>query len=347
MKILNHFDNNPNLSLALGFFDGVHLGHQCVIKNTVQVAKENKVKSAVITFKNSPRDFFKWKVESGKWKVGEKNNFPLSTFHFPLSKNIITLEERLELIAKMEVDYAYVVEFDQELASLSAKQYLEEKLVKHFSPIAITTGFNHTFGSDKAGAQLLKACQEKYRYQYFEIPPITYDHKLISSSVIRDLIEKSNFQKAVHMLGYEFFVEGEVVTGKKLGKTISFPTANVNYPPNIIQFETGVYVAKVEINGKWKMENGKLTSHSSLLTPHSKIYRAVLNYGSKPTVKSGGQNILEAYILDFDEDIYGETIKIIPLKKIRSERKFDSLSDLQHQITKDVAETNQFFRKSC
>ncbi len=304
MKVFYQFDNNENLSLALGYFDGVHLGHQCVIKNTVQFAKENNTKSAVVTFQNTPRDFF---AETK-------------------SRNIVSLDERLNLIANLGVDYVYVINFDENLAKLTAEQYLEDRLIRYFKPKAITTGFNHTFGSDMAGSAFLKEHQEKYSYKYFEIPPITYNHELISSSTIRTMIEAGDFRKAVHLLGYEFYIKGKVVEGNKIGRTISFPTANVIYPENIVLIEQGVYVAKVEVRGK--------------------THQSVLNYGKKPTVSNKEEYLLEANIFDFDEDIYGEEIAIVPLHKIRNEQKFCSLNLLKNQIEKDVIEVSGYFSNS-
>ncbi len=301
MKIFYELDYNHNLSLALGYFDGVHLGHQCVIKNAVQVAQENKIQSGVITFRNSPKDFF------------TKNK----------TKNIVSLNDRINLIEQLGIDYVYLLNFNENLAYLTAEEYLRDKLVKYFSPKAITTGFNHTFGSDRASSDFLKKNQEKYAYKYFEIPPITYNHELISSSVIKGIIETGDFQKAKNLLGYEFYIEGTIIEGNKLGRTISFPTANVIYPENIITIETGIYIAKVVINNK--------------------TLNAILNYGKKPTVSKQEENLLEAHIFNFNEDIYGKELKIIPLQKIRNEQKFCSLNALKTQIEQDVIQAEKYF----
>ncbi len=303
MQIFNNFRKIDNLSLALGYFDGVHLGHGCVIKNTVKFAEKNSVKSAVITFKNSPTCFFSKKD----------------------SQNIISLNDKLEKIEKLGVDYVFVIDFDKDISLLTAENYLNSRLITYFTPKAITTGFNHTFGSDKATSAFLKENQKRYNYKYFEIPPITYCNELISSTAIKNFIAKDNFVTAKNLLGYDFYLQGKVIEGDKLGRTISFPTANVQYPENILKINTGAYVAKVIIDNK--------------------NYQAILNYGKKPTIAGERKNILEAHILNFNDDIYDKCIKIIPLEKIRNEQKFHSLDLLKIQLQKDTSIALLYFKK--
>ena len=229
MQIFTKLNKNPNLSLALGFFDGVHLGHKKVIKSAVDFAKRNGIKSAVVTFKEHPCCFFRGICP----------------------KYILTREERLKHIEALGVDYVYLLDFNSKLCMLSAEDYLREVLVGNFSPKSISTGFNHYFGAKKSGnVTLLAEKQLEYGYQYFEIPPQKVFGKTISSTVIRELLSKGQIKNANEMLGYNFSITGEVVKGQQLGRTIGFRTANLIYPNELIDLPFGVYLTVVTLGGK-------------------------------------------------------------------------------------------------
>lgn len=229
MQIFTELNKNLNLSLALGFFDGVHLGHKKVIKSAVDFAKRNGIKSAVVTFKEHPCCFFR----------GIR------------PKYILTREERLKHIEALGVDYVYLLDFNSKLCMLSAEDYLREVLVGNFSPKSISTGFNHYFGAKKSGnVTLLAEKQLEYGYKYFEIPPQKVFGKTISSTAIRELLSKGQIKNANEMLGYNFSITGEVVKGQQLGRTIGFRTANLIYPNELIDLPFGVYSTFVTIDGK-------------------------------------------------------------------------------------------------
>ena len=229
MQIFTELNKKPNLSLALGFFDGVHLGHKKVIKSAVDFAKRNGIKSAVVTFKEHPCCFFRG--------IGPKY--------------ILTREERLKHIEALGVDYVYLLDFNSKLCMLSAEDYLREVLVGNFSPKSISTGFNHYFGAKKSGnVTLLAEKQVEYGYKYFEIPQQKVFGKTISSTVIRELLSKGQIKNANEMLGYNFSITGEVVKGQQLGRTIGFRTANLIYPNELIDLPFGVYLTVVTLGGK-------------------------------------------------------------------------------------------------
>lgn len=303
MEIYKEFNYNPNLSICLGFFDGVHQGHKVVLKNTVNLAKQNNIKSAVITFKDHPLCYL-------------QNRTP---------QYIISLEDRLNLIKEQGIDYTYVLDFDDKIADAIASDYLKDYLIKNFKPQYITTGFNHYFGANKQGdASFLRDYSTKYNYTFYEIPPITFNNTLISSTKIRQLIAEGEMTNLPELLGNYFYVKGRVITGERIGRTLSYPTANIKYPKDIIKPPKGVYAAIVEI------ENKK--------------YKALLNYGKRPTVE-GTSLLLEAHILDFNENIYDKDIKISFVKKIRNEQKFKSLNELKAQIIKDEQTIRTYFNK--
>ena len=293
MQILHDLSENPNLSLALGYFDGVHIGHQAVIKNAVNYAKQNGGKSAVITFKDHPCCFF----------------------HGVCPKYILTREYREKFIADLGVDYLYELDFEK-LAGLSAEEYLENILIKHFSPKSISTGFNHNFGHNKTGdVKFLEEESVKYNYKYFALPPQKYDGEVISSTKIRKLLSDGQIDTANKMLGRNFIIEGTVIKGRQIGRTIGFRTANILYPLELIDIPFGVY--------------------SVLVDYASQTYQGIANFGVRPTVNGHGA-LLEVHILDFERDIYGEVLEVKFIKMLRTERKFDSLDSLKQQISRDI-----------
>ena len=294
MQIIKNLEYLKNLSIALGFFDGVHTAHQKVIASAVDYAGKNGLKSAVITFKNHPVCYL-------------KNVQPSYICQRKFSYN---------LIETLGVDYLIELDFTL-ISGLSAVDYLEKILIKYFSPKAIFTGFNHTFGAKRSGdAKFLTDNSVKYGYEYFEIPPQKINSEIVSSSKIRDYIKCGNVESANAMLGREFSVSGEVIEGNKIGRTIGFPTANILYPQNIIELPNGVYGVKVLAGGK--------------------EYRGIANFGSKPTVCENCSKILEVNIFDFNENIYFQNIEVKFLKFIRSEKKFSGLDELKEQIQKDI-----------
>ena len=293
MQICNDLTKNPNLSLALGYFDGVHLGHQAVIKRAVEFARANNTQSAVITFKDHPYCYFRGVCP----------------------KYILTRSGREKRIAALGVDYLYELDFES-ISGLTADEYLKDVLVKYFMPSAISTGYNHNFGYQKSGdVKYLAAVSKKIDYKYFEVPPQKLDNEIISSSSIRKLLSKGAIEKANKMLGYKFFVSGEVIQGKQIGRTIGFRTANLIYPQELIDLPFGVYSTDVIYNDNY--------------------YKGIANFGVRPTVNGHG-TLLEVHLLNFDEDIYGQKITVEFNKMIRKEKKFTSLSELKNQIRKDI-----------
>ncbi len=224
MQIFTELNKNPELSLALGYFDGVHKGHQKVIRSAVEFARQNGNKSAVITFKDHPCCFFRGVCP----------------------KYILTRADRLKHIEALGIDYVYILDFDARLCMLSAEDYLKNILIDNFSPKSISTGFNHYFGSKKSGGvDLLTKMQNIYGYEYFEIPPQKAGDDTISSTAIREALSKGQIQNANEMLGYNFTIKGEVVKGQQLGRKIGFRTANLVYPCELIDLPFGVYSVNV------------------------------------------------------------------------------------------------------
>ena len=228
MQILKELTNIPDLSLALGFFDGVHRGHQAVINNAVNYAHENGVNSAVITF----------------------SDHPCCYFYGVAPKYILTRDDRAKHLSNLGIDYLIELDFES-ISGLTAEDYLRDVLVKYFKPRAITTGWNHNFGYKKSGnVKFLEKYSKKFDYEYFEIPPQKENSLIISSTAIREFLSSGNIEEANTMLGYSFTISGKVAKGQQIGRTIGFPTANLIYPQELIELPFGVYSVLVKIQDK-------------------------------------------------------------------------------------------------
>ncbi len=295
MEVFSELKESKKLSLALGFFDGIHEGHQVVIKNAINIAKANGTKSAILMFKEHPLSF-----------ISHTKN-----------KNILNLEDKLRYLEKIGVDEVYLFDFP-EFENYSAEDYIKNIIFKYFSPVAITTGFNHSFGKNKTGnPQVLRKFQKKYGYKYFEIPPITCNQSVISSSTVKKSIEEGNVNFAQALLGYNFFIRSKVIEGKHIASTLGFPSANIVYPENIVQIPHGVYYVIVTYNGK--------------------KYNGILNHSECPSLFPTKEPKTEVHLLDFNEDIYGEEIKISFVAKIRNELNFENKEKLSAQLLRDKA----------
>ena len=300
MEIFSEPNKNLNLSLALGYFDGVHKGHCAVITSAVEFAKINGQKSAVITFKDHPCCFF--------WGV--------------CPKYILTREERRRQIEKLGVDYLYELDFEK-ISKLKAEEYLKNILVKYFSPIAISTGFNHYFGANKSGnTNFLKQMAKKYNYKYFMLQAEQSGSEIISSTKIRTLLASGDITKANELLGYRFPLNGTVIKGRQLGREIGFRTANIVYPSELITLPFGVYAVKVFIG--------------------EQEFNGVTNFGIRPTISTQHSCSVETHILDFDDDIYGQNIRLEFIAMIRPENKFNSINSLKDQIKKDIENVKNY-----
>ena len=296
MELYNELINIPNLSLALGFFDGLHLGHQAVISCAVDYARNNGYKSAMITFSQHPSNVL--------------SNTPV--------KYLIRRAEKMEMLEELGLDYVFELDFAS-IYRMSPEEYLRDVLIKYFSPVAISTGFNHKFGANQKGDVLFLADnQVVYNYNFFGTPSQEICGEVISSSAIRDAVTRGDFFLVSAMLGRKFNVAGEVIKGMQLGEKLGYPTANIEYPDVLVAPCFGVYDV-------------------SVMLPDGRRYRGLANYGKKPTVsQEDNKPGLEIFLIDFDGDLYGQKINVEFTKFIRLERKFESLDALRAQIDSDL-----------
>jgi len=225
-------DKHKNLSLALGFFDGIHAGHIKVIQNAVDYANNNGLKSAVITF----------------------SEHPALSFNKNFEGYIMPPDERFIYFEKMGVDYCWVLDFNS-IVNIDANDYIKNILVENFAPKAITSGFNHNFGKNKKGtSKLLKTFSKIYGYEYFEICPVIMNNITVSSSTIRKFIKLGDIENINKFMQHKFEITGNVLHGQRIGTKLGFKTANINYPKDCVKLLYGVY--GVNINYKGSIYNG-------------------------------------------------------------------------------------------
>jgi riboflavin kinase / FMN adenylyltransferase len=296
---LNFLPGFRNASLTIGTFDGVHLGHRQILKALVSEAAAINGESIIVTFDPHPRKI-----------VQPDTSLQL----------INTLSERIELLAGLNIDHLVIVEFTREFSDQMADSYIQDFLISKFHPKSIIIGYDHHFGKGRQGNfRLLEKKADIYGYRLFEIPKHILDEIDISSTKIRQAIQSGHIEKANKLLGYDFFFEGKVVAGDKLGRTLGYPTANLEYTdPDKIHLGEGVFAVTVEINSVQK--------------------KGMLSIGTRPTLNDTIERI-EVNIFDFDENIYGKKIKVSVKKYLRPQEKFDSLADLMTQLTNDKVAT--------
>ncbi len=292
LKELEKFEA-PRL-VTIGNFDGVHIGHQKLIGKTVSEARERGVPSLLMTFHPHPRKVF---ARSG-------------------IKLITTTEQKLSLIEKLGIDIALVINFTEDFYELSGEEFVEQILVPHVKPVKINIGYDFRFGKAGSGDfHLLDRMGEKYGFEVEELPPVTVEGEIVSSSSIRKYILNGNVRKAAKLLGRYHFIEGEIVAGRGRGRTLGIPTANLKTINELIPLK-GVYATFFEHNGV------KLPS--------------VTNVGYNPTFENRNDVSIETYIFYFNGDLYGERVTLHFVERIRDEKKFSSPEELIETIRNDI-----------
>ncbi|MCP4124000.1 MAG: bifunctional riboflavin kinase/FAD synthetase [Bacteroidetes bacterium] len=300
MKVHRGWENLPpfeNIILTIGTFDGVHYGHRQIIKRINDLALMFGTESVVLTFHPHPR------------LVLQPDNKDL--------KLITTIDEKVELLQGLGIDHFVICPFSKEFASIPAELYVKDVLVKHFLPRMIVIGYDHRFGEGRSGnIELLKQLSPDFDYEVEEISRQTIEDLAVSSTKVRNALLNGNIAAANELLSHPFSLRGMVVKGEQVGRTLGFPTANIEIadkhkliPP------PGVYAIRSIIDN----------------TP----YNGLLSIGSKPTFGAYEKQFIEAYFFDLSMDLYGLSLEVIMIGKIRNEEKFDSVDELVVQMKED------------
>lgn len=297
---------NNQSAVALGCFDGVHLGHSEIISKTVEQAKKDSLLSVVWSFQTPPKSYFATQNEYSQGLL-------------------TTLNEKKKLIRSLGVDMLICIPFNEKIAKLSPRDFFENILLSRLNAKHILCGFNYRFGYKGSGdVKLLASLCKEFNIKLTVLNEIKIENVTVSSTAIRSYLANGEAQKAKAMLGRPFSLRGKVKDGQHLGRKLGFPTVNQEIPTNKLLIKNGVYLTRVRFNGKTRF--------------------GVTNIGLRPTVQ-GKEPICETHILDFSGNLYGKYVTIEFLEFIRSERKFANITDLAEQIKDDVLSVKKLLNK--
>ncbi|SMP87482.1 riboflavin kinase / FMN adenylyltransferase [Epilithonimonas pallida] len=303
IRDLTDYQSRIPLALSLGMFDGVHLGHLSIINKLNEIAEKEHLESAILSFWPHPRKFLNPDDDV---------------------KMLNTLEEKLELLEKSGIKNIFLKTFDEEFRNLTGTEFCEKILVNKLNVKHIIIGYDHTFGKNKSGNfELLKSLSNELGFQVNQLEAIQKNDLNISSTKIRIALSEGRINDANQMLGYNYPLTGKVIHGKKLGRTIGYPTANIEVPINKLLPKKGAYIVEVWIDNQF--------------------YKGMLSIGTNPTIDDKNQSLhTEVYILDFDQDIYDKEITIKFRDYLHDEIKFEGLEKLIERLDEDKRLTAEF-----
>lgn len=305
MQVHRDINNLPvfrNAVITIGTFDGVHLGHLQIIDQLKQEAEKIKGETVIITFHPHPRKI-----------VGHGNTTVLL---------LNTPEEKIELLERQGIDHLVVVPFTEAFANQSAADYVEDFLIKQFHPHTLIIGYDHRFGKGRKGDfHLLENYSQKLGFTLIEIPQHLLHESAISSTRIRQALQHGNIRDANELLGYSYFFNGLVIEGNKLGRTIGFPTANL----------------QTSDDEKLVPGNGVYAVLAEMVEDRNKpaLIKGMMNIGIRPTI-DGTKRVIEVHLFDFTGNIYGEIIRVNVKEYLRPEQKFSGIDALKEQLNKDA-----------
>jgi len=301
MKIIRDLRKKHNIKnpvVALGNFDGIHKGHQELIKTTVNIAKKIDGTAMLLTFYPHPL------------KVISKIQEPFI---------IQTFKEKMKIVSAMGIDIVACARFTKDFASMNPESFVKDIIYSGLGVKGVCVGHDYTFGEKGRGTiKTLREYSARFNFNLTVIPPFKIDGLVVSSSSIRGFLRNGLIKKANMFLGRGYSISGIIKEGDQRGRKLGFPTANI-YPKNEIILRNGVYAAFVYIDGR--------------------RYKSAVNVGCNPTFKGTNKHI-EAFLIDFNQDIYGKKIEIKFVDFIRDERKFRKMDDLIKQIAQDIKQIN-------
>lgn len=304
MKIKENFlrsDSATPLALSIGMFDGVHLGHQSIIHRLNIIAQIKNLESAILTFWPHPRKVFNPDDDL---------------------KLLNTIDEKKYLLQKNGLQHLFLKEFDEDFRNLTGEEFVRQILVEQLKVKHLIVGYDHTFGKNRSGDfSLLKKMGPELGFEVEQVEAVNYKDLNISSTQIRNALVKGDILSANKMLGYHYSVSGEVIHGQKIGRTIGYPTANIQVDPMKLLPKNGAYIVDVFVN--------------------KQHFKGMLSIGTNPTVE-GKLKTVEVYILDFKDDLYGKEISVNFRDFLHDEIKFESLEQLIIRLDEDKELTSKF-----
>lgn len=306
---IQDFKKIKNAVTTVGVFDGVHLGHQKIINLLLKKAKDTETESVIITFDPHPRLYFD----------------PTASQNLRL---ITDIKEKIELFKKLGLHNLLIIPFDDRIANLSSEEFIDQVVIESIGTQTLLLGHDHRFGRNREGSfEYLKQNESKFGIQVFEISRMDIDEAAVSSTRIRTHLNNGEVHAAALLLGRNYRAQGIVIEGKKLGRTIGYPTANIHIENEYkLLPKMGVYAVEVFVEGQQ--------------------YAGMLNIGFNPTTTSSIHRNIEVHIFDFQKDIYGKEIEIGFLERLRDEQKFSGLEALKAQLAKDAIEAKEICFKN-
>ncbi|TYQ13046.1 UNVERIFIED_CONTAM: riboflavin kinase/FMN adenylyltransferase [Acetivibrio alkalicellulosi] len=289
--------------VGLGNFDGLHIGHMTLINMLINECTLNSLESLIYTFTKHPENIIRKKLFT-----------PLIT----------TVNQKVELLSQTSLDYICFEEFDENYSRIKPEVFVKEILVERLKMKVAVAGYNYRFGYKGEGnVEMLKELGKRLDFRVVVVPQVKIEDEIVSSTIIRKYIKKGNMDNVLALLGRYYCIEGKVKEGKKIGRKLGFPTANIYPEGHIIIPGDGVYITKT--------------------TVADQSYVSVTNVGNNPTFPGENKKSIETYILDFENDFYGVDIKVFFIKKIRGEKTFKNSEQLVAQIQKDVITVREYF----
>jgi riboflavin kinase / FMN adenylyltransferase len=305
MKIfagIEHAEIQRPTVLTLGVFDGLHLGHQAIVRAVVDRASQVGATPTLITFDPHPR------------RVLKPETAP------PLLQ---TFNQKMEGLKQLGIEQVVVLEFNQELAAMFAEDFVQRYIVDALRAREVYLGKGFAFGHERRGnIEMLKWLSHQFGFYAAEVPEVQLRGRRISSTMIRMLLKAGRVNLARRMLGRPYGIEGLVTEGRGIGRKFLFPTANLELQNRVLPAD-GVYVTLAMVDGAWR--------------------RSVTNIGKRPTLGADAESKVEAHLIDFDGDLYGKTIRVRILRRLRGEKKFSGLDELRAQIMRDRERAIRYF----
>lgn len=303
IRDLENYDLNGASAVTFGKFDGVHLGHRLLIDHIREKAKEHHGKALVFTFDISPQV-----------KMGQRKR-----------KMLMTNLEREEMMHDLGMDILVECPFTEAIRNMDAESFVRDICIGKLHMKAAAVGTDFRFARDRQGTpQILKELGKKYGFTVEIVPKVSKLGAIISSSRIRTLLEEGRMEEVAELLGYPYYISGEIVHGRHLGHSLGFPTINQIPEEEKLLPPRGVYISRTLVAGK--------------------VYQGVSNIGVKPTVHGNGVGI-ETYLFDCNLDLYGQEARVELLTWTRPEKKFDSLDELKAQMDRDIQKADLYFEK--
>lgn len=297
---INDLSFKSKTAVTIGNFDGVHIGHKELINLTTKIANEKNLKSLVFTFENHPIEFlYNKKIE-----------------------RLTSPARKKEIIKELGIDEIVSVEFNYDIKNMTTEEFSQKILINALNASDVIMGFDSRLGNGKEGkVEYLYEVGKKMGFNVHIVDQVLVDNMRVSSSYIREMLKHGEVKRVKHFLGRDYEISGVVVHGKKIGRVLGFPTANIEQDYDVLLPQKGVYYCKVLVDGVY--------------------YDGATSVGDNPTVKDKGFSV-ETHLINFSGDIYGKSIKLFFLDRLRDEMKFSSLEDLKFQMNKDVLKIKNY-----